>query len=633
MCGIAGLWDFRGASEDEVGRDAGAMLDRLAHRGPDDCGVWADGAAGVALGNRRLAIVDLSPGGHQPMASADGRVVLAFNGEIYNHAELRRALEASGHRFRSRSDTEVLVEAIAAWGLDRALARADGMFAISAWFRDTRRLALVRDRLGEKPLYWSLKDGLLLWGSELKALRAHARFPDALDPVALAEYLRRSFVPAPLTIHAAVRQLEPGCLLEIDAGGGVEMRRWWSVADCARAGLADPLPADEPAAVALAEAVLAEAVASRVVADVPVGVFLSGGIDSSLVAALMRRHGPVRSYSIGFEEASHDESASAAAMARHLGTDHTAFTLTAAEAARLVPDLPAAYDEPFADSSQIPTLALCRLARREVTVALSGDGGDEGFAGYSRHLWAERLTGARRLPLPLRRAAAGLASALPPALWEAAGAVLPDRPRQLGDKVLKASRALAAADETAMYRGMVARWEDPALATGRPVASWDEPPPPPGLDPVDRVRFLDFATYLPSGVLVKLDRASMAASLEARVPLLDPRVVALGWRLPPSLRIGADGGKLLLRRVLARHAPPALFQRPKSGFGVPLAGWLRGPLRPWAEELLSERSLRDGGLLDPVPVRAAWACHLSGRADLAEPIWTVLMLQAWRRAA
>ncbi|HYE52289.1 MAG TPA: asparagine synthase (glutamine-hydrolyzing) [Azospirillaceae bacterium] len=636
MCGIAGLWEFGGARAEALERTGWSMLDRLAHRGPDDRGLWTDVAAGVALGNRRLAIVDLSPGGHQPMASADGRVVVAFNGEIYNHAEVRRALEAEGRTFRSRSDTEVLVEAVAAWGLDRALAALNGMFALALWFTAERRLVLVRDPLGEKPLYWSLAAGRLLFGSELKALRVHPGFPAEIDRGALAEYLRRSFIPAPLTAYAGVRQLEPGTLLEIDAGGACRQRRYWSVEAVARAGLADPLDLGEEEAVEAAEALLADAVASRMVADVPLGVFLSGGIDSAVVAALMRRAsaGPVRSFSIGFEEASHDESAAAATAARALGTDHTAFTLTAADAARLVPELPGIYDEPFADSSQVPTLMLCRLARRSVTVALSGDGGDEVFAGYSRHLWAGRLDRLRRLPGPLRGALGLAAGAVPAGAWELAER-LPGAPRTLGDKAAKAALALGAADDGDLYRRMAARWPRPAgLLRGAPGGgAWADPEPPEGLDAAARVQFRDFAGYLPSGVLVKLDRASMAASLEARVPLLDPRVVAFGWRLPARLRLRDGRGKWLLRRVLARHLPPAHAERPKSGFGVPLAAWLAGPLRGWAEDLLDPAAIAAGGLLDPAPVRAAWSRLLAGRGAWAEPLWTVLMLEAWRRQA
>lgn len=644
MCGIAGVWRFGGASAAALEGEAAAMTERLRHRGPDDGGVWVDAAAGVALGNRRLAIVDLSPGGHQPMLSADGRVTVAFNGEIYNHPALRRELEREGVRFRSRSDTEVLVEAIARWGLDTALERADGMFGLAVWQPERRCLTLARDRLGEKPLYWAAGPGLLLFGSELKALRAHpdfARLAGPLDAAALSRYLRLSCIPAPLTIHSGVRQLRPGCLLEVGPDGMPAERRYWSAEAVARQGLTDPLPADDPeAATDALHRVLAESVAARMEADVPLGVFLSGGVDSSLVAALMREHAsrPVISFSIGFAERSHDESVAAAAVARHLGTEHVPLTVTARDALDLVPALPSIYDEPFADSSQLPTLLLSRLARRQVTVALTGDGGDEVFAGYERHIWAERLERLRaRLPGPAGRLAGAALLGLPPAVWDGVIGPLVGR-RRLAERVRKLAAALQAGTMADLHDSLLARWPDPAalLAAAPPVAavSWALPGAPaaaPDLPPVARMQLADALGYLPDGVLVKVDRASMAASLEARAPFLAPAVVAFGWRLPPTLRVAGAQGKVLPRRLLRRYLPAALVDAPKSGFTVPIGDWLRGPLRDWAEPLLAPPVLEAAGLR-PEPVLAVWRQHLDGAAGHGEALWTVLTYVAWTRA-
>lgn len=636
MCGIAGVWRFGGASAAALEGEAAAMTGRLRHRGPDDGGVWVDAAAGLALGNRRLAIVDLSPGGHQPMLSADGRVAVAFNGEIYNHPALRRELEREGVRFRSRSDTEVLVEAIARWGLDTALERADGMFGLAVWQPERRRLTLARDRLGEKPLYWAAGPGLLLFGSELKALRAHpdfARLAGPVDAAALSRYLRLSYIPAPLTIHGGVRQLRPGCLLETGPDGTPAERRYWSAEAVARQGLADPLPADDPeAATDALHRVLVDSVAARMEADVPLGVFLSGGVDSSLVAALMRERAgrPVISFSIGFAERSHDESAAAAAVARHLGTEHVPLTVTARDALDLVPALPSIYDEPFADSSQLPTLLLSRLARRQVTVALTGDGGDEVFAGYERHIWADRLARLRgRLPGPAGRLAGAALRGLPPVVWDGLVGPLVGR-RRLAERMRKLAAALQAGTVADLHDSLLARWADAgALLAGPPTA---EAPCPEtatmDLSPLAGMQLADTLGYLPDGVLVKVDRASMAASLEARAPFLAPSVFAFGWRLPPSLRVAGSRGKVLPRRLLRRYLPTALVDAPKSGFSVPIGAWLSGPLLDWAEPLLTPAALEGAGLR-PAPVRAVWRQHRRGTANHGEALWTVLTYVAW----
>ncbi len=630
MCGIAGIWRLNGGSADAVARVAGAMIDTLRHRGPDDRGVWVDEAAGLALANRRLAIVDLSPGGHQPMRSADGRVVIAFNGEIYNHPALRRDLEGEGVAFRSRSDTEVLVEAIARWGLDATLTKLNGMFALAVWDVAARRLTLVRDRLGEKPLYWSLSGGVLRFGSELKALRADIEFRPTLAPEAVAAFLRWSRIPAPATIYNGVEQLQPGHLVSIEADGRSHSRTYWSLPDIARRGLSAPLGGSADDQVAMVDALLADAVALRRLADVPVGVFLSGGIDSSLVTALMCAQGgaAVRTFSIGFPERSHDEAAAAAAVAAHLGTDHTALTVTADEAMAVIPQLPDVHDEPFADSSQIPTLLLSRLARDHVTVALSGDGGDECFAGYSRHVWADRIDALRRtVPGAARRAAAAALQAIPPTVWDQGPGRLPSAPRQLGDKVRKLAGGLTAMDPADLYASVTARWHDEPL-----VGPFERRPfgLPDGPDLMNRFRLADMGGYLPDGVLVKVDRASMAASMEVRVPFLDHRLVELAWRIPGRQLVRGGQGKWLLRRLLDRYVPRKLTDRPKAGFTVPLGAWLRGPLREWAETLLHSGALETAGV-DPGPVAATWRAHLAGREDAAERLWCILSYVAWHQ--
>ncbi|TWB56442.1 asparagine synthase (glutamine-hydrolyzing) [Nitrospirillum viridazoti] len=635
MCGIAGLWVFGGADGTRLARQAGVMIDRLAHRGPDDRGVWQDDSAGVALANRRLAIIDLSPLGHQPMTSADGRVTVAFNGEIYNYQDLRQQLVGEGVVFRGQSDTEVLVEAIARWGAARALAACNGMFGLAIWLADERRLLLVRDRLGEKPLYWSLSNGVLLFASELKAIRAELGYRAVPDEAALADYFRHGFIPAPRTAFTGIHQLLPGTCMTVSADGSAETRAYWSVADAARRALAAPLTLEDPEILRLTGDLLTDAVRRRMVSDVPLGVFLSGGIDSALVAALMQGQSatPIRSFTIGFDQAEFDESAAAEATARALGTDHTTLRVDAGDAVDLVPHLAGMYDEPFADISAIPTALLCRLARRQVTVALSGDGGDEAFGGYSRHLWAGSADRWRRRPAWLRHGLARLDAAVPDAWIDGAVHLLRPHLRQPSDKVGKFLDAVAAADEDQAYIAMLGMKADAILRPGlalemaapvalAPVTSLG------GADPALRLQLRDLARYLPDGVLVKVDRASMAAGLEARAPLLDPRVVEWGLRLPLRQRLRDGRGKWMLRRLLADRLPQGVVTAPKTGFGAPLGAWLRGPLRDWASTLLDGAT---GDALIQAPVAAAlWRQHLSGRHDHAGRLWTVLSYLSWK---
>lgn len=650
MCGFAGVFDPQGATGgDELAALATAMASSLTHRGPDDGGCFADAEVGVSLGSRRLAVIDLSAEGHQPMLSASGRYALAYNGEIYNFAELRSRLESLGASFRGGSDTEVLLAAIEAWGIEAALREANGMFAFACVDRRERSVLLARDRLGEKPLYYGRHGRRWLFGSELKALRAAPGFHPGVDRDALARYLRLARVPAPCSIYEGVRQLPPGSFVTLgqEEAAAPEPRRYWSAAAVAAAGAAaapaNPGPAEAARLTDELEQLLGDAVALRMHADVPIGVFLSGGVDSSTVVALMqaRSSAPVRSFTIGFEDPAYDESAPAEAVARHLGTEHTALRLGPSDAIEVIAELAQIYDEPFADSSQIPTYLVSRLARTKVTVSLSGDGGDELFGGYNRHVYAARVLGAAgRLPPASRRALARALGALSPSAWDAAFArvapLLPPRHRHRlpGLKVHKLASILPAGSPAAAYEVLASTWSEPVglvLGAGEPGAVFAEVPDGLG-DPAAQMMFLDLVGYLPDDILVKLDRASMAVSLESRVPMLDHRVVELAWRIPTALKLGEGGGKWILRQVLRRHLPASLVDRPKAGFGLPLGTWLRGPLRSWAEELLEPGRLRSEGYLDATVVQRCWQEHLSGRRDLEARLWAVLMFQSWLQA-
>ena len=645
MCGIAGIWD-RGAPDPAVlGAHLGAMTAALAHRGPDDEGAFLDGDAGVGLGHRRLAVIDCSPTGHQPMASPDGRYVLVTNGEIYNFVELRGELD--GYPFQGQSDTEVLLAAVCRWGLTEALRRANGMFALALWDRRERRLQLARDRFGEKPLYYGWAGDALLFGSELKALAAHPAFRGEVDRDVLALYFRHNCVPAPYCIYRGLAKVPPASVVAVDestrpAAMPVPVP-YWSLAEVAADGLGAGERRSEAAwAEELAE-VLGESVRVRMRSDVPLGAFLSGGIDSSLVVALMQAQGGtgVHTFTMGFDDEAFDEAGAARDVAAHLGTEHTEMRVSAADALALVPALPAIYDEPFSDSSQVPQTLLARLTRAHVTVALSGDGGDELFGGYNRYGWAEHFwPRLARVPLPARRAAARLLTAVPPQWWDAAftrGApLLPAalRVRMPGTKVHKAARVLPAADLDEAYRLLASHADAPGSlvlgAVERPTLLAGAAGAP--ADPLQRMLYLDTMTYLPDDILTKVDRATMSVALEARVPMLDPAVAAFAWRLPPDLKVRQGTGKWLLRQVLHRFVPAELVERPKAGFGIPLAGWLRGPLRDWAGALLDPGRVAEEGYLDARVVTTMWRAHLSGRRDLAYDLWDVLMFQAWLEA-
>ena len=645
MCGIAGFFQSNPhSSSQELQEIALRMAGTLRHRGPDDGGVWVDADAGIALGMRRLAILDLSEAGHQPMHSPSGRYVIVYNGEIYNCEEVRRDLqrEDPNLRFRGHSDTEVMLAAFERWGILESLRRFNGMFAFGLWDRETRALTLARDRFGEKPLYYSIAGGRLLFGSELKALRAHPEFSAEIDRDSLALYLRHNCVPAPYSIYAGVRKLPPANLLTISAARfEATPQPYWSFREIAEAGVADAFKGTEQEAIEELDRLLQDAVKIRMYSDVPLGAFLSGGIDSSTVVSLMQAQStiPVRTFSIGSQESAYNEASEAAQVAAHLRTDHTELYVTPKEAMEVVPLLPAIYDEPFADSSQIPTFLVSQLARRQVTVSLSGDGGDEIFGGYNRHTWVGPLwSKLEPFPPALRKLGAAGITSLSPESWNSLfrtfDSALPQgwRQRLPGDKLHKLAAAMASRDPDAMYYQLASHWSSPAdvvLDSQEPITLLTNGHRPHLPTPAEQMMYLDTVTYLPDDILVKLDRATMAVSLEGRIPFLDHRVAEFAWRLPLSMRVREREGKWILRQVLYRYVPRELVERPKTGFGIPLDSWLRGPLRDWAETLLAEDRLRREGFFDPAPIRRLWQELLAEKGSWQYHLWDVLMFQAW----
>jgi asparagine synthase (glutamine-hydrolysing) len=646
MCGIAGFVDYTGrGSPEDLGRVGLSMAGALRHRGPDDVGVWVDPDVRAVLAHRRLSIIDLSAAGHQPMASASGRWMLTYNGEIYNFPILRKELEGSGHGFRGHSDTEVVLAAVEQWGIRGALERCNGMFSLALWDRRERLLTLARDRLGEKPLYYGRVGSKFLFGSELKALRAHPAFNAPIDREAIALFLRYSYVPAPRSIYEGIHKLGPGEMLVLDGSNpdaSPRIEAYWSLREAARRG-ADTAFAEGASheAVDQLETLLSDAVSLRMEADVLVGAFLSGGIDSSMIVALMQKQSsrPVRTFSIGFDEDSYDEARFAREIARHLGTDHTELYVPATAALEHLPRIAEIYDEPFADPSQLPTMLVSAMAREHVTVSLSGDGGDELFAGYRRYAWAQRAWGSVGwLPASGRRLLGRGLSRLRQEHWAVVAETLRPVSRgaidaRFGDRVGKLADLIASRDREAMYRDLMSQWKAPSsvvIGASEPSTPFTEiqRAPVAGGD-LERMLYLDTLTYLPDDILVKVDRASMAVGLEARVPLLDHRVVELAWRIPEAMKVRDGVSKWPLRQVLDRYVPHELIDRPKQGFEIPLSEWLRGPLREWGESLLSERRLREEGFIDPGPVREKWEQHLAGTRNWHYPLWNVLMFQAW----
>lgn len=616
----------------------------IIHRGPDDGGQWWDSDAGIGLSHRRLSIVDLSPAGHQPMVSACGRFVMAFNGEIYNHLKLRQELdslvqEESCLAWRGHSDTETLLAAIVAWGLEASLNKCVGMFAFALWDRQKRCLILARDRLGEKPLYYGWQGGSFLFGSELKALKVHPAFQAEVNRDALALLMRHNYIPTPYCIWQGINKLQPGCFLTLTRDQREPVvTQYWSGKSIIEAGVSSPFDGSADEAVNELELLLMDAVGQQMMADVPLGAFLSGGVDSSAIVALMQVQSsrPVRTFTVGFNEAQYNEAEHAKAVARYLHTDHTELYVTPDDAMNVIPKLPILYDEPFSDSSQIPTFLVSKMARQHVTVSLSGDGGDELFCGYNRYLLGNRLWGKlSHLPVSLRSVIAGGLTSVSPSTWSRLtspigryfGSV------NLGDKIHKGAEVLGNRSIDELYLQLVSHWSDPnSLVLGaresitlltdaaqQPVTSCD----------IDRMMALDMLTYLPDDILVKVDRAAMGVSLETRVPFLDHRVVEFAWQLPMQYKLRQGVGKWALRQILYKHVPQTLIDRPKMGFGVPIDDWLRGPLQGWAESLLNESRLRQEGYFNPLLVKEKWREHLSGKRNWQYYLWDVLMFQAW----
>ena len=651
MCGISGLWHSPTLPSEELVARARRMSEQLKHRGPDDSGVFVDPGAGIALGHRRLSVVDLSAHGHQPMASANGRYVITYNGEAFNHQQLHRELVSQGATFRGHSDTEVIVTAVEHWGLERTLQRLNGMFAFALWDREQRTLSLVRDRVGIKPLYYGWVGRMFVFASELKAIQAPPGFNNEINRDAIALFMRHGYIPAPYSIFRGIYKLLPGTWLPVEertARQPLEIgaihpltRTYWSARGIAEDGAAHRNGYTDEEAVDELDTLLRDAVKIRMEADVPLGAFLSGGIDSSTIAALMQVQAsrPVKTFSIGFGTQDINEAPFAKAVAAHLGTDHQELYLTARDALDIVPELPTIFDEPFADPSQIPTLFVSRLARNAVTVSLSGDGGDELFGGYSRYFEAERY---RRLtamfPRMLLNSAAAALKAPQGSLAYVMGRAARLLPSQLRPKnplsmATRLGNMLGAANDSDRYLHLITHWDD-AL---RVVKNSSEVPTNLThelrnlalLTPFERMMYADLVSYLPDDCLTKVDRASMSASLEARVPLLDHRVVEFAWRTPLRQKVRTGQGKWILRQVLQRYVPRTLVDRPKAGFGAPIGDWLHGPLHEWAEALLDERRLREEGFFDPLMIRQAWNTHASGETGEPYRLWNVLMFQAW----
>lgn len=652
MCGLVGFIGSHGDSSSAgISALVRRMVEKIRHRGPDDQGVWTDARSGVAMGHARLSIIDLSSHGAQPMVSHSGRYVLAYNGEIYNHMELRQELEGVGPAipWRGHSDTETALAAIERWGLHAALPRFNGMFAIALWDREGHRLHLARDRFGEKPLYYAFERGCFLFASELKALLPHPAFGGEIDRGALRTYMRLNYVPAPFTIYRSARKLTPATVLTVAVDPVAQSiavgnpRQYWSAIEVALAARERRL-SDRAAARDELRELLACVVRSRMMADVPLGAFLSGGVDSSVIVAQMQQQSPNRvlTFTVGFEDPSYDESPSAAQVARHLGTAHTCERVTPSQAREAIVHMPAIYDEPFADSSQIPTYLVSRMARKHVAVALTGDGGDELFGGYQRYFVGQRAFPLiRSIPGWARRPLASLIRTMPPAYWQnvigwlrglGGGARLADLS---GERLHRLAQQLGASSEAHMYEILLARPEDETVA----LEGCEERQSGAGRDwlaalpPAEAMMLFDTLNILPDDFLTKVDRASMATSLETRAPLLDPRLFEFAWRLPLGWRINGNAGKVLLREALRERVPDEIVDRPKQGFQIPVGTWLKGPLRAWAESLLDERRLRREGYLSPGPIRRKWAEHLAGTHNRQNEIWAAIVFQEWLASA
>ena len=658
MCGLAGFLDASLKDANDQKARISLMTNVITHRGPDDGGTWVDPETGIALGHRRLAILDLSPQGRQPMTSSSGRYVIVFNGEIYNHLALRGELGNSNSLqqsasspngftgWRGHSDTEVMLEAFEQWGVEGALSRFNGMFAFALWDNHARVLHLARDRFGEKPLYYGWMGNVFLFGSELKALKAHPAWKGEIDRGALALYMRHTYIPAPYSIYRGMRKLLPAHVLSIPLSATTNREipqpcAYWSAKMIAENGVRHQFTGTELELTDSLDNLLHDAVKLRMEADVPLGAFLSGGVDSSTVVALMQNQSsrPVKTFTIGFHENGYNEATHAQAVAKHLGTEHIELYVSATDAMAVIPQLPDIYDEPFSDSSQIPTFLVSRLTRQHVTVALSGDGGDELFGGYNRYFWGKDIwNSVGWIPATVRAGIARGLITVPPKTWNKLfDGIAPMMPTRLrtnlsGDKLHKLADVLSCSSPEIMYKGLVTFWEPETVVLGAeepPTALTNQSQQAEIPDFIQRMMFLDQVSYLPDDILAKIDRASMAVSLESRVPLLDHRVAEFAWKLPLDMNIQNGKGKCLLRRVLQRYVPDELIERPKMGFGVPIDDWLRGPLREWAESLLDDTRLKSEGFLNSSVVREKWNEHLLGNRNWSSQLWTVLMFQAW----
>jgi len=642
MCGFVGF--FCGDSHLNKGNSEAVlkcMADKIINRGPDDDGYWFNSENNIGLGHRRLSIVDLSSAGHQPMHSASDRYVIAFNGEIYNHTQIRKELMASSVTpvWRGHSDTETLLAGFDAWGIEATVKRASGMFAFAVWDNNENTLILGRDRIGEKPLYYGWQGDTFLFGSELKSLKQHPDFRAEINRDSITILLRHNYIPAPYSIYQGISKLEPGCLLSVSSTTK-EPKVWsyWSSSDAIVAGVQVPFTGTPDDAVDELERLAKLAIKQQMMGDVPLGAFLSGGIDSSAVVALMQTQStrPVKTFTIGLHEEGYNEAVHAKAVAKHLGTDHTELYVTSEEAMSVIPDLPTLYSEPFSDSSQIPTFLVSKLAKQHVTVSLSGDAGDELFCGYNRYQMTNNLWNKlSMLPVPLRTVLANGINSISPQAWNNLATYMPGAKRfnNIGDKLHKGAGVLASRSVDELYLGLVSAHRDPAVL----VVGAKEPstllsgnaPDLIGLSDIQRMMALDLMTYLPDDILVKVDRAAMGVSLETRVPFLDHHIVEFAWSLPQSIKLKEGQTKWPLRQVLYRHVPRKLIERPKMGFGIPIDKWLRGPLRGWAESLLDEGRLRREGFFHPGPIRSLWSEHLSGKRNFAGLLWSILMFQAW----
>ncbi len=645
MCGIAGFWKANGENKELLKETVIKITDTLSHRGPDDAGFYIDENNGIALGHRRLSILDLSSKGHQPMESFGGRYIITYNGEVYNYRDLRKELENDFNiNFKSNSDTEVLLAGFEVWGIEKTLKKSNGMFAFALWDKKEKRLYLARDRIGIKPLYYGVQNGILFFASELKAIRANRFFKPKNNTNALTLFFRYNYIPAPYSIYRDIKKLRPGHYACINRDLNVNVCCWWDTEKITERGIKNQLQSSDEEAVSELERLLSDSVKKRMIADVPLGSFLSGGVDSSTVAALMQSQSslPIKTFTIGFNEDNYNEAKFAKSVAEHLGTDHTELYVTPKQVMNIIPQIPEIYDEPFSDSSQIPTFLISQLTQKHVTVSLSGDGGDELFGGYNRYFWADNIwKKIGFMPHFSKSWITKIITVLSPEVWnklfEKIEFVLPNRFRQTlyGDKLYKLAEVLKSKTPDEIYRRLISHWKEPEtlVMNGKePAVVSDSSDIKASIsDFKDRMMFFDLIAYLPDDILAKVDRASMGVSLEARVPILDHNVVEFAKKLPLNLKIKNGKTKWILRQILYKYVPEKLIERPKMGFGVPIGKWLRGPLREWAEDLLDENGIKENGILNPEPIGKLWQEHLTGKRNRQYLLWDVLMFQAWSK--